>query len=128
MKKILAIALMLGLLFIGFAESTTQLSKTYLIRNNAAGNLTTLVPITTIVPGITRIIGYHIIPIQGSGVGGWCTLYSGTTASQANIIGESETLTYAADGEMWGYPKAVKGGGLTVIQSCYTNVFIEYSR
>lgn len=127
MKKIFAVSLIIVLLFIGSAESV-QLSKTYVSRHNVANTLTTLVPITTIIPGIHKIVGYHVIPIQGSGVGAWCTLYSGTATSESNIIGESETLTAEADGELWGYPKAVRGIGLTIIQSDYSNVFIEYTR
>jgi len=127
MRKVLALLAIMGLLFIGTAEST-QLSKTYISRNNTGEPITTQVPITTIVPGITRIVGYRVVPIRTSGVGAWVTLYDSSARAQANIIGESETLTYVPDGECFCYPKAVKEGGLTIIQSCYSNVFIEYSR
>jgi len=128
MKKILAISLLIGLLFIGSAESVTQLSKTHIIRNNSTGALTTEVSTATIIPGIHKIVGYRVVPIASSGVGAWVTLYSGTTTNQQNIIGESEALVHETDGEVWGYPKAVKDGGLTVIQGSFSNVFIEYTR
>ena len=127
MKKIFAIALIIGLLFIGSAEST-QLSKTYISENNAAGNLTTAVSTSTIIPGIHKIVSYSVLSNLNSGVGAWVTLYSGTTALKASIIGESEALANSTDGEVWGYPKAVKGGGLTLVQSCYSTVLIEYTR
>lgn len=126
MKKAFALVLAIGLLFIGSAEST-QLSKTYISRNNSGGKLSTAVSTSTIIPGIHRIVGYQVRPIAASGAGAWVTLYSGSR-TQANIIGESETLENTSDGEVWGYPKAVKDGGLTIVQSCYSNVLIEYSR
>lgn len=129
MKKLFAIVLAIGLLlFIGRAESVTELSLTYVSRNSTASTLTTQVPVTTIIPGIHKIVGYQVMPSLDSPAGAWVSIYDSSARAQANIIGESEALTNTTDGEVWGYPKAVKAGGLTIVQSCHSTVFIEYTR
>ena len=126
MKKIVLLAILL-LSFAVRAEAITELSKTYVSSNTTAGTVSTTVLTTTIIPGVHKIIGYKVVPVQGSGAGAWATLYSGSLA-EGNIIGESDALAASSDGEVWAYPKTVKGGGLTIIQSSKSNVFITYSR
>lgn len=126
-KVILAVILAIGLMSISSTPDAADLSETYVIRNNTSDVLETAVSTSTIVPGIHRIVGYNVRAILGSGMGAWVTLYRGGTA-QSDIMGESEALEDTTDGEVFGYPKAVREGGLRVYQSAYSNVFIEYSR
>lgn len=129
MRKLIAVVAVLGLVLIGlkFAEAISPLSKTYISVNNTGGDVANTVSTSTIVPGEHKILSFTVIPIEGSSAGGWATLYSGPTA-QSNIIGEAETLANKSKDKIFPYPKAVKAEGITITQSAYTVVLIDYTR
>ena len=130
MKKVFAIALAIVLvmvLSVGYARTTTQTCLTYVSANTTGADVLTAVSTSTIIPGIHKIVGYSVRPENGIAAGAWCTLYSGSR-ERANIIGESEVPADRVEGEIWAYPKHVREGGITLIQSPQSVVLIEYSR
>ena len=126
-KLFLAIAIIL-MMSVSMATQATQTSLQYVIENNSGSDLSTTVSTLIIIPGIHKILGYRVMPLANTYAGAWAALYSGTMADNHNLIGESEAGADSDSGEVWGYPKHTKEGGLTVKQSCYSLVIIEYTR
>lgn len=127
MKKFFVLVLIIGFLLISSAEAVTQLSSTYVVRNNSGSNLMTAVSTSTIIPGIHKVVGYTVKPMTSTSAGAWVTLYKGGRA-ESDVIGESEVLVDTSESVFFGYPKAVREGGLTIYQSPYSVVLIEYTR
>ena len=131
MKKILTLAVASILfLVLSTAGASTQLSLIYISRNNTGSIVATTVSTSTIIPGTHRIVGYQVVPSEDAthNTGAWATIYCSNSGTQADIIGETEIESNTSGGEVWGYPKALKAGGLTIHQSEYSTVLVEYTR
>lgn len=107
---------------------------TYFSQNTTVLRADTLVPVTTIIPGKHRILGFVITPQVAGCTDGTVELYDeDATAdmSTANIwfAYEVQTGTNTINGEMvlFPYPKAVSLG-LCIRQGNRTNVTILYEK
>lgn len=129
MRKVILAVLIMLLGIVGYTEATTQTCLTYNNENNTGADVSTEVSTSTIIPGIHKIISYTVMPlVDETAAGAFAAIYSGTTADTQNLIGESEAAADRNAGEFWAYPKHVKDGGITIKQSPYSIVIIEYTR
>lgn len=131
MKKVLCLFLLVAFVA-GIASASPSLGrKPYIITNNTGSVVFETVATTTIVPGRTKILGFEIKGVAGSGVTPWATLYdagstAGTVASA--IMGEAEAPAGERDRQNWNlYPKTV-ATQLGVRVGAYTIVEIHYAR
>lgn len=103
--------------------------RTYTIINPDAGTYnTTLIPVTTIIPGKCEIVGWHINATNVSGVEGVASLRDSATAATAvdtRIINEAEasnTLPYDQF-----FPQGIEvARGVVVNQGPMTSVTVYY--
>ena len=131
MKKLLmAMALMVSMCLISYADG--NIIKTYIIENETAQYLDTNIGVTTIYPGMDRILGFQVMPSTtiSENVAALYDAISGDNLNANNAasqFAEIECAPESFDGIWFPYPRDLDVG-LTVRQGAKTKVIIFYTR
>lgn len=133
MKKFLVMVLMLvGISGSIWASNVTlegNQVKTYVIDNTTGQYADTSVSVTTIYPGMDKILGFEIMPIStnSENVVAVHDAVSGDTLGNTNLFGEAECAPESFDGLWFPYPREISSG-VTVRQGAQTRVILYYVR
>jgi len=134
MKKAFSLILVLGLVMFLFSPvlaSDEQSLKTYtIVDTGTSGSTSTLIALTTIIPGKCRILGYEIGPtVSAAGVIGMSIHDAATvgTASTTNQFGELVGANTASYNVWYPRPRAVSLG-IVVKQGYGSTVTIYYEQ
>lgn len=128
MKRVLLIAVVL--LFVSgivFAQGDThsRYIYEYRVKNATGAAKTTIIPITSIRPGVDKLVGYRVLPAGPGSTESYCGLYDGTDYFlSGESFGESEAPNGASDGELWLIPKQILLG--VVVQQGANSIAIVY--
>lgn len=131
MKKLLSLFLVLGLALLMVSPvlaSDTPSMKIYFIAGSASAGTANLVPLTTIVPGKSRILGWDIGPItSGSGTvaGSIHDVATAAAASSSNQFGELAGANTTSQSKTYAYPRDVSLG-VVVLLPTGANATIYY--
>lgn len=140
MKRILSlmlIAIMLCGSCWALGDTHSQYVYTYTVRNNAGTPKIQVVPVTSIRPGVDKLVGYAVLPIttlgttSTYGTENYLTLYDATSSDAIpnltglEVIGEIEAAANTAAYELWPIPKSFTTG-IIMQQGCYTQAIIYF--
>ena len=102
----------------------------YVIENTTGAYQNTLIPITSVVPGSDRILGYEHMPLPGQSAENVVAVFDTvnyTTFASAEVLGESECQDGSWDGMWFPYPRTISYG-VTVRQGAGTRVIVYFVR
>lgn len=103
--------------------------KTYVSDNTTGVYANTNVSITTIRPGIDKILGFSVQEIDTGASEIVAVLYdavSGDTLNNSNLMGEAESIVDSFNGLWFPYPITLTNG-LSIRQGGYTRVIVSYT-
>ena len=122
-KKFLIVAFLALFLIIssnayglGYRFSKDQELETYLVTNSTGLGTSTLIAVTTIIPGQHRILGFRMAPYDTTGAGyelvlGLCDAATIATALDATIFDEAEkSVSTNMSADWYPYPKSLTNG------------------
>lgn len=125
---VLAVMLMVG---VAFADGDTIMKKVYSygVTNTSGVAQTTSIPVTSIRPLVDKVIGYSLIPYNGTVTSeGYLGIFDGTDMSAtAECFAENEISGTLGWNELWNYGKYISTG-VTVVQGANTIVQIYFIR
>ena len=130
MKKFLSLFLILGLVLFmtsPILASDTPSGEIYTKVTTTTG-AATLVPITTIIPGKSRILGWSVAPTVGSAGSVQASIHdvaAAASASSSNLFGELACANTTSIEQMYPYPKDISAG-LVILQGAGSVVTIFY--
>lgn len=130
MKKVFSCSLILALCFMPFLmanASDTPSGKIYTKVTTSAG-AATLVDITTIVPGKSRILGWSVAPTVGSAGSVQASIHdvaAAASASSTNLFGELACANTTSMEQIYPYPKDISAG-LVILQGAGSVVTVFY--
>ena len=130
LKKGFILSAVMLLVVSTFLYAATNYTTSYTISNTTAGETTTYVPVTTIVPQQSQILGYTVVPAVANAFSAYASLWdekSLTLHSESNLIGESEAPAQESKDKAYVYPKMLKNQ-LMVVLGPYSSIILEYSK
>lgn len=132
MKRLFSLILVTALCLIPFLTgdaSDTPSMKTYFIAGSDTGSSNNLIPVTTIVPGKSRILGWDIGPItSGSGTvaGSIHDVATAAAASSSNQFGELAGANTTSQAKWYNYPRDISLGIVVKLPTgCNATVYYE---
>jgi hypothetical protein len=116
MKRLLSLIIIAALCFAGYLTanaSDEQSLLTYTISKSSGAGGSTLIPITTIIPGKSRILGWDVGPaVTGSGVVA-ASIHDAANTTIANTttqFGELSCSNSTVAEKWYAYPRGVSSG------------------
>lgn len=132
--KISRVAILVGMFFLFQVASAdiggdSQQVYSFEINNDTPNYRTTLIPVTTIRPGVDKVVGYQMLPYKNATTG---ELLIGLYDSIDNflsgeLLGENESAFPYGIVEWFPYPKKIQNG-VVVRQGSWSTVIVYFVR
>lgn len=113
MKRI-ALSMLVLMLMVGVCFASDTISKdvySYGVKNTTGVAQTTIIPTTSIRPGVDKVIGYSVTPLNKNTAECYIGVFDGTDVLlTGEVFAENEAAQGAGVAELWEFGKSISLG------------------